>query len=71
MCIKIITKNSHLVLIETWNGAEITFDQTSELEFFNEARNYPLKFTKSKEGAIIQVLVHNKDVWKKANDFKP
>ena len=69
--IKIITKNNHLVLIETWNGAEITFDQKSELEFFDESRNYPLKFTKSKEGVIIQVLVHNKDIWKKANDYKP
>ena len=69
--IKIITKNNHLVLIEVWNGAEITFEQKSELEFFNEARNYPLKFTKSKEGVIIQVLVHNKDLWKKANDYKP
>jgi CubicO group peptidase (beta-lactamase class C family) len=69
--IKIITKNNHLVLIETWNGAEITFDQQSELEFFNEIRNYPLKFTKNKEGAIIEVLVHNKDLWKKANDYKP
>ncbi len=69
--IKIITKNNHLVLIETWNGAEITFEQKSELEFFNESRNYPLKFTKTKEGAIIQVLVHNKDLWKKANDYKP
>ncbi len=69
--IKIITKNNHLVLIETWNGAEITFDQKSELEFFNELKNYPLKFTKTKEGVIIQVLVHNKDLWKKANDYKP
>jgi CubicO group peptidase (beta-lactamase class C family) len=69
--IKIITKNNHLVLIETWNGAEITFEQMSELEFFNESRNYPLKFTKTKEGVIIQVLVHNKDLWKKANDYKP
>lgn len=69
--IRIITKNNHLVLIETWNGAEITFDQQSELEFFNEIRNYPLKFTKNKEGAIIEVLVHNKDLWKKASDYKP
>ncbi len=69
--IKIITKNNHLVLIETWNGAEITFEQKSELEFFNESRNYPLRFTKTKEGAIIQVLVHNKDLWKKADDYKP
>ncbi len=68
--IRIITQNNHLVLIETWNGAEITFDQQSELEFFNEIRNYPLKFTKNKEGAIIDVLVHNKDLWKKANDSK-
>lgn len=69
--IKIITKNNHLVLIETWNGAEITFEQNSELEFFNESRNYPVKFTKNKEGAIIEVLVHNKDLWKKADDYKP
>jgi hypothetical protein len=69
--IKIITKNNHLVLIETWNGAEITFEQKSELEFFNESRNYPLRFSKTKEGVIIQVLVHNKDLWKKADDYKP
>jgi tetratricopeptide (TPR) repeat protein len=54
--IKIITKNNHLVLIELWNGNEISFEQKSQLEFFNESRNYPLKFTKTKEGAIIQVL---------------
>lgn len=69
--VKVITKNNHLVLVETWNGAEITFDQQSELEFFNESRNYPLKFTKTKEGAIIEVLLFNKDLWKKADDYKP
>lgn len=61
---KIVTKNNHLVLVETWNGAEITFDQQSELEFFNESRNYPLKFTKTKEGAINEVHLFDKDLWK-------
>ena len=69
--VKVITKNNHLVLLETWNGAEIKFDQQSELEFFNESRNYPLKFTKTKEGGITEVLLFNKDLWKKADDYKP
>ncbi|RYU94299.1 serine hydrolase [Emticicia agri] len=69
--IKILTKNGHLGLIETWHGGEITLDQQSELEFFNETRNYPIKFTKNKEGAIVEMLVHNKDVWKKADNYKP
>ncbi|MES2731009.1 MAG: serine hydrolase [Bacteroidota bacterium] len=69
--IKIMTKNNHLVLLEVWNEAEITFEQQSELEFFNESKNYPLKFTKTKEGVITQVLLFNKDLWMKANDYKP
>jgi CubicO group peptidase (beta-lactamase class C family) len=69
--VKIITRDNHLVLIEVWNGSEITFEQTSELEFFNERSNYPLKFTRSKEGDITQVLLFNKDLWIKASDYKP
>jgi len=69
--IKIVTRNNHLVLIEVWNGSEITFEQESELEFLNESKNYPLKFTKTKEGTITQVLLFNKDLWNKADDYKP
>lgn len=68
---KIVTKDNHLVWIELWNGSETTFEQESELEFFNERANFPMKFTKTKEGAITEVLVFNKDLWKRAKDYKP
>ncbi len=68
--IKIMTKDNHLVLNEQWNGNEIIFEQISELEFLNKSTNYPLKFIKSKDGNITQVLVWNKDLWTKANDYK-
>ena len=68
--IKIMTKDNHLVLNERWNGNDIIFEQISELEFLNKSTNYPLKFIKSKDGTITQVLVWNKDLWNKANDYK-
>ncbi len=69
--IKIMTKNNHLVLIELWSGNEITFEQKSQLEFIDSLKKFPLKFTKTKEGAITQVLAFNRDLWIKANDYKP
>lgn len=68
--IKIMTKDGHLVLNEQWNGNDVIFEQISELEFLNKSTNYPLKFIKSKDGAITQVLVWNKDLWNRASDYK-
>jgi hypothetical protein len=69
--IRIMTKNNQLVLNELWSGKEIVFDQKSELDFFNKSENFPLKFTKSQEGAITQVLAFGKDLWNKDNEYKP
>jgi CubicO group peptidase (beta-lactamase class C family) len=69
--IKIMTKNNQLVLMELWSGNEITFEQQSQLEFLDSQKKFPLKFTKTKEGAITQVLAFNKDLWIKTTDYKP
>jgi tetratricopeptide (TPR) repeat protein len=69
--IKIMAKNNHLVLMELWSGNEITFEQKSQLEFLDSSKKFPLKFTKTKEGAITQVLAFNKDLWIRTNDYKP
>jgi len=69
--LQITAKGNNLILKQLWNGEEIVFVQKSELEFFNEEKSFPLKFSKDKDGAIIQVLAFDKDLWNKVKDYKP
>lgn len=69
--LQITAKGNNLILKQLWDGEEIVFIQKSESEFFNEEKSFPLKFSKDKEGAIIQVLAFDKDLWNKVKDYKP
>ena len=69
--LQITAKGNNLILKQLWDGEEIVFVQKSELEFFNEEKSFPLKFSKDKDGAIIQVLAFDKDLWNKVKDYKP
>jgi hypothetical protein len=69
--IHIAATEKGLVLQQIWDGKEISFAPQSALEFVSEDGNFPLKFTKESNGTIIQVLAFNKDLWTKANDYKP
>jgi hypothetical protein len=69
--IRVMAKNNRLVLHELWTGREIIFEQKSELEFFNKSERFPLKFTKSQDGAITQVLAFDRDLWNKDNEYRP
>ena len=69
--LRITAKGNNLILKQLWDGEEIVFVQKSELEFFNEEKSFPLKFSKDKDGAIIQVLAFDKDLLNKAKDYKP
>ena len=69
--LRITAKGNNLILKQLWDGEEIVFVQKSELEFFNEEKSFPLKFSKDKDGAIIQVLAFDKDLWNKVKDYKP
>ena len=69
--LQITAKGNNLILKQLWDSKEIIFVQKSELEFFNEEKSFPLKFSKDKDGAIIQVLAFDKDLWNKVKDYKP
>lgn len=70
--LQMIIKDNHLVLRQSWDGVEIDFKQTAELEFYNDDHSFPLKFTKSSTGKMTQVLAFNKDVWNRVDDnYKP
>ena len=70
--LQILLQDGHLVLRQLWDKREIPFKQTSELEFYNDEHQFPLKFTKSSTGQITQVLAFNKDVWNRvADDYMP
>ena len=66
--IQITAKDNQLVLKESWTGNEIPFSPVSELEFFNQEKSFPLKFTKDKNGAITQVLAFNRDLWNRVKE---
>ena len=60
-----------LVLHQMWDNQEISFAPRTGLEFANDAMNFPLKFTKTPDGKITQVLAFDKDLWIKTNEYKP
>jgi hypothetical protein len=66
--LQITIKDGHMMLKQLWDKQEIPFRQTSELEFYNDERKFPLKFTKSKTGEITQVLAFNRDLWNRVAD---
>ena len=70
--LQIMIKDGHFLLKQLWDNQEIPFRQTAALEFYNDQHKFPLKFTKSSSGEIIQVLAFNKDVWNRvADDYTP
>jgi hypothetical protein len=69
--IQILTKENHLVLKQLWDNKEITFEQKSDLEFYNTEHEFPLKFSKGDNGSITGVLAFSKDLWNKVKDYKP
>ena len=70
--LQIMLKDAHIVLKQLWDQKEIPFKQTSDLEFYNDEHQFPLKFTKSGTGEITQVLAFNRDLWNRvADDYTP
>ena len=63
--LQITAKEDHLMVKEMWTGNEMKFLPTAELEFYHQARKFPLKFTKDNKGVVTHVLAFNKDLWTK------
>jgi hypothetical protein len=69
--LQIMVKNDKLVLKQLWDQREITFEQKSDLYFYNEELKFPLTFSKNANGEISQVLAFEHDTWIKVKNYKP
>jgi hypothetical protein len=65
MFIQITATDKGLILKQGWDGQEIPFIALSEVDFYCKERQFPLKFTKDKDGNVTQVLAFKRDLWKK------
>jgi len=60
-------KNGHLTLEPSWDHERIIFEQKGQFEFYNQRKNFPLKFIKGTNGEIQQLLAFEKDLWNKVD----
>ncbi len=68
MFLQIRTTDKGLILKQGWDGQEIPFVALSAVDFYCKERQFPLTFTKDKDGNVTQVLAFKRDVWKKAKE---
>lgn len=68
--IHIMKQDGKLILEQLWDNQTISFEQQQDLNFYNTGKQFPLKFIKSTDGKIAQVLAFEKDVWNKVDDYK-
>lgn len=57
-----------LILKQGWDNQESSFVATSDVDFYCKERQFPLKFTKDKDGNATQVLAFKRDLWKKVKE---
>src|SRR5579872_6688257 len=50
--LQILVEDNHMVLKQLWDNQEFPFKQTSDLEFYNDDHEFPLKFSKNDKGDI-------------------
>jgi beta-lactamase regulating signal transducer with metallopeptidase domain len=63
---EITSTENGLLLKQLWDGAQISFFPTSDMEFYNKQKAFPLKFIK-KNGSVVQVEAYRKDLWSRVN----
>lgn len=68
MFLQIRATEKGLILKQGWDGQESPFVATSEVDFYCKERQFPLKFTKDKDGNATQVLAFKRDLWKKVKE---
>lgn len=61
--IQFTATDTGLILKQGWDGKEIAFSPESSLDFFCGNPAFTLKFTRSQNGVITQVLAFNHDLW--------
>lgn len=66
--IQIRATDTGIILKQMWDGKEIPFVAQSDLDFYCKEAQFPLKFTKDKNGTATQVLAFNRDLWNKVKE---
>jgi hypothetical protein len=66
--IQIRSTDTGLVLKQLWDNKEIPFVAQSNVDFYSRAAQFPLKFTREKNGTASQVLAFNRDLWKRVKE---
>lgn len=66
--IRISSQSGKLVLEQLWDNEAITFQQESDLDFYNEEKSFPLRFIEDDGGFIKEMIAYNKDLWNKVGD---
>ncbi|MGZ3819883.1 MAG: hypothetical protein ACXVB6_04795 [Mucilaginibacter sp.] len=70
--LQISVKDGHIVLKQSWDGQEVTFNQTAALEFYNDEHQFSLRFTKNSAGEVTKLLAFDHDTWVRvADDYQP
>lgn len=57
-----------IILKQGWDNQEISFVATSDVDFYCKERQFPLTFTRDKDGNATQVLAFKRDLWKKVKE---
>ena len=66
--LQIVAKEDHLVLKQLWDSKEFDFTPESPLDFFVKGQEFPLKFTKDKDGRVTKVLAFERDAWDRVKE---
>jgi hypothetical protein len=66
--ILITARDTNLVVRQLWDGKETVVNPLADFFFYNSAQKYSVAFRKDEAGAIIGVMILNKDLFEKVKD---
>jgi hypothetical protein len=66
--IRIIARDSNLVIKQLWDGKETVVAPLTDTYFYNSAQSYPLQIVKGPDGKPSQVVLMESNVFKKVAD---
>ena len=69
--IQVKQKDNGLLAIQLWDEKEFFIVPKSALEFYSKKAEFPAKFSKDNSGKVTQVVVFNKDTWKRVDNYSP
>jgi hypothetical protein len=62
VAVQITAMNNHLFIKQLWDGMEFCFEPESDLAFFaKDNPSFPIRFSRDKDGAIVQVIAFERD----------